>query len=259
MPPLDPQKTIAEMRAAYAASNTATTRNFLLMGDFGTGKSVTLSTLPPPILYHTFDPGAVTSRLIKPKIDSGEIVVESFEAEDGKNPTEFERFDKRMDQLQAGGIFTSGAFRSYAIDSLTTLADFVMNFIAKKAGRAGQVPQLQDYQMQQVILRNIITRCTALPLFFGVSGHIKSDKDEITGRIITSLLVSGKLDVKIPLLFDEVYVTRVTSDSKGATYSLLTGSEGLYKARTRIGAGVFDLSEKPDLTYLLRKAGVLAE
>lgn len=255
--PLDIKKTLEDIRASYANDPVVGTRNFLLMGDFGTGKSVALSTLPKPVLIHTFDPGAMSSELIQPLIKSGEVLIERFEDEDAKKPTQFARFDRRMDELFAGGMFSSGAIKSYAIDSITTMADSVMNMIAGKAGRAGQVPQLQDYQVQQVILRDVIRRCTSFPLHFAATGHIKSDKDEITGRVITSLLVSGKLDVKIPLLFDEVYVTVTNATSKGAEYSLLTSSEGFYKARTRMGAGKFELREKPDLTYLLRKAGVL--
>lgn len=256
--PLDIQKTIEKIRADYTSDNTADKINVLAMGDFGTGKSTLASTLPKPILVHSFDPGGMRSSMIRPLIESGDILVERFEDEDAKKPTQFARYEKRMDELFAGGFFQSGAIKSYVIDSLTSLADCTMNFIAGKAGRAGQVAQLQDYQIQQMLIQQLVKKCCGFPVHFMLTGHIKSDKDEITGRIITSLLVSGKMDVKIPLLFDEVYVTVVTADSKGPTYTVLTGNEGFYRARTRIGAGKFELREKPNLTELFKKGGITA-
>ena len=65
----------------------------------------------------------------------------------------------------------------------------------------------------------------------------------------------GKLSEKVPLVFDEKYVTRVKSSSSGVSYELLTRNDGYYKAETRMGGGKFEHSETPDIRALLRKAG----
>ena len=61
-------------------------------------------------------------------------------------------------------------------------------------------------------------------------------------------------------MFDEIYVTIAKQTSKGIEYSLLTRNDGLYQARTRLGrGGRFETYEKPDIKYLLKKAGFPTE
>lgn len=68
--------------------------------------------------------------------------------------------------------------------------------------------------------------------------------------------MTGKLKVRIPLLFDEIYITVAKEGSKGTVHSFLTAPDGQYFGRTRLGEnGLFELYEKPDIKYLLRKAG----
>jgi len=65
----------------------------------------------------------------------------------------------------------------------------------------------------------------------------------------------GKLKVRGPILFDEIYMAVTKATSKGAEYSLLTRNTGLYKARTRLGKGKFETYEQQDIKALLQKAG----
>lgn len=257
MPPtLDIQKTFAEIQSHYANDPVADKINLLALGDFGTGKSTLLSTLPKPIHVMSFDPGGMRGAFLKPLIDSGQLLVERFEDEDNKSPTQFARFEARMDVLASGGWFSSGVIKSFGIDSFTTMSDACMNFVLKKGGRAGQVPQLQDYMLQQMLLQQVVKKCTSLPVHFMLTAHLKNDKDEVSGRILNGINTSKGLEKKIPLLFDEIYVTLVENDPKGSKYVILTGSEGFYRARTRIGAGKFELKETPNLTELFKKGGI---
>jgi len=253
--PLDITATMDEIRNNYKTDPNVNKVNILEMGDFGTGKSTALTTAPKPILVHSFDPGGMSGRLIQPLIESGAVLVERFEDENPSKPTQWARFDKRMSQLDDGGFFRSGAIKTFAIDSLTSLADAVMNFIAGKAGRAGQQPQLQDYQTQQIMLRNLLMKCCSLPVNFICTGHMKIEKDETLGKILSSLMVSGKLDIKIPILFDEVYVCQAKETSKGSEYKFLTCNDGFYRARTRMGAGIFEKLEEQNIEAMMKKAG----
>jgi hypothetical protein len=130
-----------------------------------------------------------------------------------------------------------------------------MNSILAKGGRANSVPQQQDYLLQQITMVNLIKDLVNLPCDVVMTGHIGTDKDEVTGKMVASLFVSGKLTIKIPMLFSELYVATTKQTSKGVEYKLLTTTDGLYQARTRVGGGLFQDFEEPNIKALLKKAG----
>jgi hypothetical protein len=235
------------------ASNKA---NFLIYGDMGTGKSYLLRTARKPVLVYLFDPGGL--KALNSLIASGDIFVRLYEYEDSHHPTLFRQFEKDFEEDQKKGVHA--AMGTVAIDSLTTMGDAVMNAVLAKSSRAGQVPQLQDYFLLQQTLRDVCKECCNLSADFVLTGHVGTDKDEISGKILTSLMVSGKSSVKLPILFDEVYVTQRTQVMKGTNkvdeYKLLTSSTNLFKARTRIGSEKFAQLEDPDLKALRKKAGM---
>jgi hypothetical protein len=89
-----------------------------------------------------------------------------------------------------------------------------------------------------------------------IAGHLRANKDEVVGSVSMRIVTIGDLDTTIPTLFDEVYIAQTKDGSKGTEYLLLTSPKGYYKqVRTRMGSGKFDQFEKPDITYLLNKAG----
>ena len=84
-----------------------------------------------------------------------------------------------------------------------------------------------------------------------ITGHIGIDKDEVSGRMETGLLLANRLAGKVPLVFDEKYITKMERED----HMLQTKNDGVWKAETRMGGELFDLLEKPDIKALLRKAG----
>jgi hypothetical protein len=73
-------------------------------------------------------------------------------------------------------------------------------------------------------------------------------------------LFVGKLKQRVPLLFDELYCAQVRRSAAGETYNLLTRSDGIFKARTRLGReGIFETLEESDIKKLLKKAGYSIE
>ena len=228
--------------------------NALVIGDLGTGKTRLAVTCRKPVLLHTFDPGGSKTRDLQPLIESGDIIPDPrFEVDDARNPTAFKEWDREMPELKKMGIFDH--LGTFMVDSITSLGSAVMNQILKENGRANSQPQLPDYMKQQLVLVNIIKDLMNLPCDVIMTGHIGMEKDEVTGKMVASLFVSGQLIIKIPLLFDEVYITQAKSTSKGVEYKLLTTKDDPYQARTRIGGGVFEKYEEPDIKRLLKKAG----
>jgi hypothetical protein len=255
-----PEPSLLKMREYVGKiSDLYTTRpvsyNALIMGLTGTGKTRILSTCRTPILHHSFDPGGSKTEAIKRMIAKGSLISDiRFEVDDARSATAFKLWDEEMPKLKQMGIFDH--LGTFALDGLTSLGTAVMNQILREAGRSNGIPQQSDYLKQQLVLVNIIKDLMSLPCDVIMTGHIGMDKDEVTGKMTSSLFVSGKLVVKIPMLFDEIYITVAKETSKGVEYKLLTSIDGNLQARTRIGGeGKFERFEEPDIKLLLKKAG----
>lgn len=249
------QEEFKNMRELYQTSPTKDSFNALIYGYMGTGKTTMIGTARKPILLHCFDPGG--EKVLVDQINKGEVMVNnSFQNEEAKKPTAYKDWEKEFDRLRGiDGFFES--IGTFAIDSVTTWSEALMNTILKSNGRAGGTPQMQDYLVQINILRDTIKLITTLPCDVILTGHVDTEKDEITGRIMSGVMITGKLKEKLPLLLDEVYMSTSKETRNGIDYSILTRNTGQYKARTRIGrGGIFETYEVPDIKVLLRKAGI---
>jgi len=250
---MEAKKTFDDIQSAYDSDSTTETFNALVYGDIGTGKTYLARTCIQPVLIHSFDPGGTKS--LSDVIEGGDVYVEKFESENSKKPTEYARWEKRFDEIRNAGFFDNVG--TFILDSVTTWTEALMNEILRKQGRTGGIPQLMDWQVQMNTIRDTMKLITSLPCNCMLIGHIDVDKDEVTGRMVTNPMLTGKLRAKLPLLFDEIYVTMTKETSKGVEYTLLTRSTGLYRARTRLGKnGTFDTYEEPDIKRLLKKAGL---
>lgn len=232
--------------------------NAIIYGDIGSGKTKLLASCPRPILIHSFDPGGVlTLRKESDFNKEGGIYVDTrFENEDAKNPSAYALWEKEFDMLRKKDVFSE--IGTYAIDSATTWADALMNSVLKKNGRAAGVPQQMDWMVQMNTIRDALKAFCSLPCNCILTAHVDYDKDEASGRMVAGPMLTGKLKQKIPLLFDELYRTVAQRTAKGTEYTLQTQADSMYRARTRLGTGgLFEPNEVPDITALLKKAGML--
>ena len=242
------------------ASSARNSFNILIYGEVGTGKSTILSTCRLPLYVMSFDPGGTKIKCLETLSAAGNAILDdSCEREDSKSPVAFRTFDRIFNDLEKSKAFES--LGTFAIDSLTTMADAAMNFILQREGRPGTTPQIQDYLVQQTLLKQVFRKCCNLPCDFVLTGHIDTMRDEVTGRIITSLMVPGKASTQVPLLFDEVLLTHVEMDAKkNPVYSVRLVGDVKYKASTRRFSGEgFEVYEKPDLMRLRAMSGFPVE
>jgi len=255
--PLDIKKEFEEIRALYNSQAQQKSFNALVYGDFGTGKTQVLKTCRRPIHVDSFDPGG--TKTVRDEIKAGWILADTrYEVEDPMKPTAFELFDKEYHRRKRDGYFD--AIGTYVIDSATTWANAAMNLILRKAGRLGGPPFQQDYLPAMSMIENAIKDMTTLPCDVILTAHLDVDKDEATGRMFVGPMFVGKLKQRIPLLFDELYCAQIKKSAAGEQYILLTKSDGIFKARTRLGkGGIFDAAEVPDIKALLKKAGYPTE
>jgi hypothetical protein len=231
----------------------------IVVGRKGTGKTTLAATGRRPILYHMFDPGGEKS--IRHLLDdpSARVYADTrFSEEDPWHPTAAEAWEKEFNRLYDMNFFDK--IGTYVLDSGTTWSDYIMNAVLYKRHKAGQKPEWPEYYAQQLSMRDYLTKILSLPCDVIMPGHIDTEKDEISGSLYRDILLTGKLKVKIPLLFDEVYMTRVTETKDGRDYEIVTQPSERFTACTRLGAnGRFDAVEKADIKNLLRKAGLPCE
>jgi len=263
---MDIREEATKIRHKYETDPRTKSYNAIVYGGLGSGKTASIRSCRTPILVHSFDPGG--TKVLSGKadwsayntsIESGDILVDtSFEVDDPSKPVAFESWDTEYHRLKKLDFFSH--LGTYAIDSITTWAQCAMNAVLKKAGRAGGVPQQNDWYPQMNMLELAIREFISLPCDCILIGHDAATKDEVTGKIFKDLMITGKLVRRVPLLFDEIYHAETKETSKGVEYQLLTRKNGTYQARSRLGKnGELELYEKPDIKNILRKVGYVYE
>jgi len=248
---LDITAELGKIREMYKERDEDKGIGILLYGDFGTGKTNIIPTCPGPVLTHSFDPGGLVT--IKKELadeESGIFGDIRFEKEDPMNPTVWDLWKKEYERMKRGDILNQ--LGTFVLDSGTTWASAAMNVILKKAGRTGGPPHQNDYLPAMSMMENKIKDILNHRCHFLFICHEDSTKDDTTGRMFIGPLLMGKLRMRIPLLFSEMYCAQAKQTAAGTEYSLLTRATGLYRARTRMGKGVFDQYEKQDISRLLK-------
>jgi hypothetical protein len=250
---IDIKKEFEDIRKMYSEQAQQKSFNSLIYGDFGTGKTQLATTCRLPVHIDSFDPGGV--KTVRDEIKAGKVLADvRFEVEDPMKPTAFRLWDSEYARRKRDGYFAQ--IGTYIIDSATTWASAAMDIILQKAGRLGGPPFQQDYLPAMSMIENAIKDITTLPCDVILTAHLDVDKDEATGRMFVGPLFVGKLKQRIPLLFDELYCAQTKNTAAGVVYSLLTRSDGIFKARTRLGkGGLFETNEAPNIKALLKKAG----
>lgn len=263
---LDIKAEALKLQQQYIEDPKQNSFNLLLLGESGSGKTTLCSTARYPIHIDSFDPGGTKAMMDLVKL--GKVVVDSrWESED---PTKaaipktsgapgfeyaYPAWKKEFERRVRSGYFEH--FGTYVLDSATTWSMAIMNWILDAAGIVGQAPRFtKDYGPQKIEIQNMVKKMLDLPCDFILTGHLESDKDEISGRIRYKFMTTGKAEVIIPLQFDEIWT--MIAEQKGlkdVEYRVLTAKNGAYPGATRIGKGKFDTFETPDIHALLKKAG----
>jgi phage nucleotide-binding protein len=204
----------------------------LVYGQAGAGKTSLIKTLPSPIVL-----SAEGGLLSIQDADLPYIEIDS------------------MDTLREAWSWLSGsadaqAYKSVALDSISEIAEVVLN--AEK--KATKDPR-QAYGAMQEQMADIIRAFRDLPgKHVYMSAKLEKTQDEM-GRVLYAPSMPGnKTGQSLPYFFDEVLALRVEKDGDGNTQrALMCDSDGLWLAKDR--SGKLSAWEAPDLGAIISKIG----
>jgi len=199
-------------------------RKFLLLGDTGGGKTTQVLTFPGRKFAYLFDPNAILS-LQGYDIEYEEFLpdrlnlsIKSLSKDKGDKTTTFTNslyveWEKDFNNRVKSGFFED--VDVIVFDSATTLLDIIMDRVLTVNGRAGGWPQQDDYGPQMLAFQNICRQATALGKTIIMTGHLETRQDDLTKRIFRGPMMTGRLKVKVPLLFSDIFICEASNDGKG--------------------------------------------
>lgn len=202
----------------------------LVYGQAGAGKTSLIKTLPSPIVLSA---------------EGGLLSVQ-----DADLP--FIEITSMTELMEAYKWLTESddakAYKSVALDSISEIAEVVLN--AEK--KATKDPR-QAYGAMQEQMADIIRAFRDLPgRHVYMSAKLEKTQDEM-GRVLYAPSMPGnKTGQALPYFFDEVLALRVEKDGDGNTQrALMCDSDGLWVAKDR--SGKLDMWEAPDLGAIIAK------
>jgi phage nucleotide-binding protein len=204
----------------------------LVYGNAGAGKTSLIPTLPTPIVF-----SAEGGLLSIADADVSFVEVSSYD-------TLMEAYKWVTESDEAKH------FESIALDSISEIAEVVLNHEKKIAKDPRQAYGAMQEQMSDIIraFRDIPNK----HVYFTAKCEKATDE---TGRILYAPSMPGnKTGQQLPYFFDEVLALRVEKDQEGiAQRALMCDSDGIWQAKDR--SGKLDTWEAPDLGAIIRKIG----
>lgn len=222
--------------ASLADVKTSGRLKLLLLGESGAGKTSFLAGMPKPWIAD-FDNKIVSAAEYLRKANPAQLASVDYECYSGL-PAGVHAAKKL--NIDVGNIAKKVPFpyETLGLDSLTTFSDESMKYliadnpgIKRQITQGVQLPVLQDYQMARIWFKQIINAMLGLPCNVVMTAHIQVEKDEITGRIMRSPMMAGKLAYELPIYFGEVW--RAYRDDKGQHWAQ-TQSDSNFTCRSQI-------------------------
>lgn len=216
-----------------------TTHKILILGDTGSGKTTQILTLPGRRYVHVFDQNALHS------LRGADIEYDAYMPDvvgtaatslsKGKGDRSavggsdsYRKFEQEFNERLVNGFYSK--FDWICFDGATTLLDLVMDRVLTINGRYGQWPQQDDYGPVMMAFTNICRNVTSMGKSIYFTGHLETKQDDLTKKIQTRPMMTGRLVQKIPLLFSDIFASDVSLDDKGKpAYRIQTIPDGIVR------------------------------
>jgi len=216
--------------------------SFLFVGHPGSGKSTLYRTLPGRGFLYIFDPNCLASlegmdveyEIFSPDLLDINVHPLAAKTRDGKDispdrvvkakePRAYVEFERMFeDHLETGFL---EEFSWVGTDSFTTFSDAVMDRVMWLNGRFGKQPEQDDWSAQMMTIQMVARSITHRNKMYVATAHEEFVKDKTTAVISVQPWLTGKLKVRLPLLFSNIY--RCVSDD--GHYYIQTTPHKMYK------------------------------
>jgi len=175
----------------------------VIWGPSGAGKTTLAATAPRPILWINFDPDGTSSLM-----DQEDILIADFSME---NPNKVVTFKHE----NSGGIKQvledHPEIKTVVFDSVTSFNEMALKHgITEVRGATMEAPTLQGYGRRnsytmQAIMSVIRTTGAVNKHVIFIAHEDVPKQDELTGAMMVSILVGGKMQSEIPIKLSEVW------------------------------------------------------
>ena len=197
----------------------------MVVGSYGTGKSIFAASCPTPGFVFDFDEGIISYR-------GKDFDYEQY-SRDWKGWVKFEK-----DLLNLIKDVEGGKYKTIIVDSTSTMTDLAMEralvLDPKRSATGGPVWNVH-YMMVRHMMEGKLRQIVGLSCNVIVISHIDIARDEDTGAIVDiTPLLTGQLREKIPGLFQEVYYATTKRAGQKTEWLLQTVPIGFKKARSRL-------------------------
>src|SRR5882724_13482915 len=194
-------------------------RGFLILGQPGMGKTTTALQIATPTAYIA-------------DVDNNLSGAHRFL---GPNATFAYDVPQTWEELVKGikEATSSGTINTIILDSFSRLNDMAMEEILRQQGRKAM--QLQDWGVFLLMMKKLISEMRSTKKLFIAIGHIKPEKDEVSGIVRYFPAIPGQLQNIIGALFSDVLLCECEERNNKHIYQLRTMPNTFYALKNSLG------------------------
>jgi AAA domain len=221
--------------AKDARVNEESPARFLLTGVTGSGKTTQFLTLPGKKFVYIFDPNALSSlegydidyEQFVADLSDVDIAVKTLSSQRPSDttsrkisPRAYVQWETHFEKHWDTGFFDTYSWIGF--DSFTLFAEAVMDRVLFLNGRTGKQPEQADWAAQVNTIGNVFRVFSNSKTGIFCTAHLDERQDDVNKRIFWRPMMTGRLRVRIPLLFNHVFVAHAEGNEKGTTYTIQT-------------------------------------
>lgn len=200
---------------------------FLLAGYMGSGKTTQFLTLPGKKFMYVFDPNALQTLRghnvdymeFCPDITDLDLSVKTLKTNVGDRPTRksepktYIQWEADFEQRLEDNFFDDYSWIGF--DSFTNFLEIIMDRTQYLSNRLGKQPEQADWAAQMITCQNVWRVITSMKCGVFATAHLDLRQNETSKKVYNHLMITGRLRVRLPQLFNNVWVSHADIDAKG--------------------------------------------